>query len=649
MLKRFKKSIAFMLVVFFTVFHVMAGFAFAADIDPIEVKKEYFKSNLMQSFRSVDSVSSPEIKDRQLMVKVEDRREFQKLAEELDIDMLEVPEIMKDRGIFLVKIPEDMDFQEATHCIKNMECVKYAEPNYIIEQDYIPNDRLLPFQWHLDKLNMKEAWDDFKGSRYVKVAVLDSGIDFTHPDLIGRVMRGYDFVNNRSYFGDIAGHGTAVSGIIGAEGDNWTGISGIDLRCDVLPIKVGDSSGVYSFAAIMGIYYAIEQGADVINLSFSGYYPNMLEFDALWDAYESGIVIVASSGNDGMFFVDYPAAFPHVMAVGATDMYDNIASFSNGGSALDICAPGVDILSTTSGGGYDFYSGTSFSSPVVAAVAGLVKGKKPYLAGDLVRYMLESSARMPSGRSNDWNMLYGYGIVDAKAALNSRLPNLSEDAPSSPDRAERINVNEDYYEKFDFPLDDDTFCFEVKKPGEFEVRIDSPQNIKAIGYLYRYEDGILKEEIGEIDSGFKGEIGKLKCYLDPGEYVLHVFESNGHWGKEPYILRVSGEKQEQSNDNFTLWEKKTSNLKNKVWKITFNYPLDQDTVDSDSVKVFDEYGNEMAVDFKISNDKLSIFILPPSQGYKSNMDYNIILTEDIRSQKGSKLRKPVKIPFEISK
>ena len=261
----------------------------------------------------------------------------------------------------------------------------------------------------------------------IKVAVLDTGIDYTHAELAANYAGGYDFVFNDSdpFDDNYFGHGTHVAGIVAAAG-NGVGVIGVAPEAELLAVKVLDGGGFGRVSWIIaGIEWAVQQGADVINLSIQGSHSQGLQ-DACDAAYNAGVLLVAAGGNSlaGGGPVKYPAAYDSVIAATATDPSDQPGYFAPVGTQLELAAPGVDVLSTVPGGGYDYLSGTSQASPHVAGVAAL------FLASNTrdmnrdgtvdhrdVRYLLQTTAGDLGevGKDN----VYGYGLVNAAAAAFS--------------------------------------------------------------------------------------------------------------------------------------------------------------------------------------------------------------------------------------
>lgn len=283
--------------------------------------------------------------------------------------------------------------------------------NYVRTRDLRPNDPRFGGQWGLAKTGFPSAWDRSKGL-YLKVGVIDSGVDTSHPDLAGKVADQRDFAQGDVRAQDTVGHGTAVSGVVAAGTNNASGVAGACFRCRLLVAKDGGQRPVDSWS-IKGIYWAAANGAKAINISSGGYARSEAYEAAVDYAVSRGAVVVASAGNDATDQPRYPAAYDNALSVVATNRGDARASFSNYGPTVDLAAPGVDVLSTRLGGGYSYASGTSFAAPHVAALAGLVRHQG--LTAQQARAAIEDSAADLGAPGRD--SVYGNGRIRAGAAV----------------------------------------------------------------------------------------------------------------------------------------------------------------------------------------------------------------------------------------
>jgi serine protease len=285
-------------------------------------------------------------------------------------------------------------------------------------------------QWDFSKIRVADAWQKSTGDGVV-VAVIDTGVDSTHPDLKANVLKGYDAIANKVAAGaDGNGHGTHVAGTIAAVTGNSVGVSGIAPDVKILPVKVLSDSGSGTMSdTAEGIVWAADNGAQVINMSLGSTSKVAAVSNAIAYARSKGVTVVAAAGNERASGspTSYPGADAGVIAVAATDSADRYASYSNAGSYVDVAAPGSGIISTYKGS-YASLNGTSMASPHVAAVAALLKGYQKSLTPDQIETALEKSAvdLGATGFDND----YGNGRIDAVAALASVTPPTT--APTTP-------------------------------------------------------------------------------------------------------------------------------------------------------------------------------------------------------------------------
>jgi len=292
--------------------------------------------------------------------------------------------------------------------------VKYAELNWIHNAVHIPNDPQWSAQWGPQRIHCEQAWDTQQGSNSIKIAILDTGVDYNHEDIAGNyVTGGYDWINSDNNPMDDNDHGTHCAGIAAAVIDNNKGIAGV-AQVSIMAEKVLNSGGSGSSSQVAsGITHAADNGADVISMSLSSDSPSSAIESACDYAYNTkGVVIVAAAGNDGEYGMNYPAGFDTVIAVGAIDNTDHRCSFSNYGEGLELVAPGKRVLSTVIGNDYAYLSGTSMATPHVAGVAALAKSSNPSWTNVQIRNELKNTAEDlgPAG----WDDDFGYGLVDAR-------------------------------------------------------------------------------------------------------------------------------------------------------------------------------------------------------------------------------------------
>ncbi|GAA0137280.1 hypothetical protein YSY43_41210 [Paenibacillus sp. YSY-4.3] len=350
--------------------------------------------------------------------------------------------------------------EEILEELLNDPSVTYIEPNYIYRaasdvQLKEGRDPLYEQQWGHIAVQAAEAWSRISGmnvpdSREIIVAVLDSGIDTDHPDLQGRFLKGYNAIEDSEQVEDDFGHGTAVSGIINAVYANDIGVTGIAGRYPVriLPIKVLDQYGNGStFSVIRGIEKAIEDGADVINLSLSGNGNSYLLQEAVRKAVDHGIIVVAAAGNHADHTSGYyPAMYPETIAVSAVTETGSFAAFSNYGTPIDLTAPGERILTTMPFGDFEYHDGTSLAAPYVSGAAALMKLARPDWGVQEIRTALEQSAKDLGDPGYD--IYFGHGLLQIDSALS-----LAEEPGIDPQlRLLKPNMLEQVKGKVDFEV-----------------------------------------------------------------------------------------------------------------------------------------------------------------------------------------------------
>jgi thermitase len=318
-------------------------------------------------------------------------------------------------GVQRLSVPEGQELAIIV-ALRHHPLVEYAEPNYIIHAVGTPNDPEFWQQWGLTKIGAPQAWDVTTGSSDIIIAIVDSGIDLDHPDLNGKIIWGYDYVNEDWVPDDDYGHGTHVAGIAAAWTNNGQGVAGVSWGARLMALKVLDTGGNGSYAnTASAVIYAADHGAKIINLSLGGPDPSSVLEEAVEYAYNAGCVVVAATGSSGGATVMYPAKYAEAFAVAGTDSSDVWAWFSNYGPEVDVAAPGVSIYSTYLGGGYTYMGGTSMATPHVAGLAALIWSACPDYTNGQIESQIETTA-VDLGTPG-WDQYYGHGRVDAHAAL----------------------------------------------------------------------------------------------------------------------------------------------------------------------------------------------------------------------------------------
>lgn len=353
-------------------------------------------------------------------------------------------------GFKRIKVPAGRTPQQLIELYSREPAVEYAELNHIAYALWTPNDPLYSYQWHFHGppaggINMPAAWDITTGNTSVIIAVIDTGVAYETranyqlaPDLVNTVfVPGYNFVRDNTHANDDDGHGTHVTGTLAQTTNNNYGVAGIAFNCAIMPVKVLNKKGEAPYTQVAeGVYFAADNGADVINLSLGGPYDDTTLRNAIAYAHNHGVVIVCAAGNEAQSGNDphYPAAYPQSIAVGATQYDRNRAPYSNTGSYLDLVAPGGNnSLDQNGDGNWDgilqqtfgdnprdwskwwLYEGTSMAAPHVSATAALLIANG-LTDPNLVREALENTA--DDLGSPGWDSEYGWGIINPYAALN---------------------------------------------------------------------------------------------------------------------------------------------------------------------------------------------------------------------------------------
>jgi len=323
-----------------------------------------------------------------------------------------------------VAVPEGKTVPDVVRFYRQNLNVEYAEPNYIARLFFYPNDPKYGNQWGPPCIGAEKCWDQEQGNHSVIVSVLDTGVDYTHPDLNGNVDTNidYDFVNDDADAKDDFGHGTHCIGIIAAEINNGVGVAGLQ-QVKIMAVKVVDWLGMGTYEDIIaGINYSVSHGAKVISMSLGGTsYSSALE-NACNNAYNAGLLLVAAAGNSNSSQKTYPAAFASVVGVAALENCTTRASYSNWGwDNVELSAPGSNVYSTMPtyfvtmnllgySMNYDYCSGTSMACPHVAGVGSAYFCYRPTIRNTTVRTHMQRKADDLGSPGND--QYYGYGRVD---------------------------------------------------------------------------------------------------------------------------------------------------------------------------------------------------------------------------------------------
>lgn len=446
------------------------------------------------------------------------------------IEALRVKRFEKE-GLELIKLEKTKDVKGAIEKLKKMKGIEFAEPDYIVRANYIPDDTYFYLMWGLNNtgnidIDAPEAWDIERGENSVTVAVIDTGVQTNHPDLAGQFVTGYDFYfdDTSVYDGLDDDHGTHVAGTIAAI-DNSIGVIGVAPNIKIMPLKFLGPDGGYISDAIDAINYAKQNGADIINASWGGGGYS----ESLKNAIESfgGVFVVAAGNNktDTDKNPYYPASYTssNIISVAAIDKYGALASFSNYGlNSVDIAAPGVDIASTYPDS-YAYMSGTSMAAPHVSGIIALLKSYNNSLTTQELINKLYSTAK-------PYNSLNGKvktgGMANAKAALLASAPPIVDTispllvSTMPTDASENISINSEVAVNFD-----ENIKWNNKKVvvngSEFNINVDGKKAIVMLSYPLSYNteytvtlpSGAISDLAGNVYSN--EVIFKFKTELEP--------------------------------------------------------------------------------------------------------------------------------------
>jgi subtilisin family serine protease len=375
---------------------------------------------------------------------------------------------------YKLSIPSNINQADFISNLKNNPAIEAAFLNSAYKIHDLPNDPLLPDQWLIGSIHLESAWDVTLGDSTVLIAIIDTGIDYNHEDLSANLwlnpgedlnnngtidssdfngfdddnngfvddIRGWDFTDAPHFpdGGDYLtpdenpidehGHGTSVAGIAAALANNGIGIAGVAPGCRIMNLRAGTSQGLLEEDDVASaIIYAVDNGAQIINMSFGDVATSPMLRDVIQFAFESGVVLIASAGNSTSPEIHYPSGLNQVISIGATNINDKLATFSNFGSTIDIVAPGVNLKTTSPKNQYRYFSGTSAAAPVVSGVAGLILSINPDMTNQDLRNVLTSSSADLG--ATGWDQQYGSGRIEPNVAL--LIPHVSQASITTPE------------------------------------------------------------------------------------------------------------------------------------------------------------------------------------------------------------------------
>ena len=374
-------------------------------------------------------------------VKMQDATYFRDIMDKYDVTAISRPIDIDDPKLlrtFQFSIKDHFKLEEAIADLMKKPEIEYAEKVPMHYCDFTPDDSLYNlvngpsnWNWHLDVIDAEAAWDVTQGSPDIKVAIVDNAIWSSHPDLADKIVLQRDTyynINNSSppNSGSAAdwSHGTHCAGLATAITNNGIGVAGIGYNTSIIAVKSSNNNQANGIYMVAGVTWAMNNGADVISMSFGGSSFSTTEQNLMNTAYNMGIVCVAAAGNDNVTTPHYPSNYNHVISVSSTDENDHKSDFSNYNTSVDVSAPGGiglpgpgGLLSTFFANGtmgyYDYISGTSMACPIVSGLASLVLSINPALTPDNVELILETGCDNIDAVNPDYIGMLGAGRINA--------------------------------------------------------------------------------------------------------------------------------------------------------------------------------------------------------------------------------------------
>ncbi|KIL51162.1 cell wall-binding repeat-containing protein [Jeotgalibacillus campisalis] len=511
------------------------------------------------SILSKGGYSTEKADDNRLIVKLKDGKNISSIqSKSKSFGVQSIEPLAADESVFpnmfVLEVEAGSSYQASAKSMKTAAAslnklseVEFVEP--VQQYQALTADAQFSYQWSLENdgavqgeagadIKYLELRDLLEGRELTNtlIAVLDTGVDHTLADLSDSVQTesGYNFVGRNTDAMDDYGHGTHVAGIIAAATDNHYSMAGINPYADIMSVKVLDSSGGGDTEQIAyGIKYAVDQGAQVLNLSLGGPYSRVIEY-ALKYANDRDVTIVAASGNEGYEEVSYPGSSKYAIAVGSTNRMDIVADYSNYGEGLDLVAPGSEVPSLMPDGNVVYQSGTSMAAPHVAAVAGLLLSHDPTLLPSDIENILTQTAQDVAFEENDnpyvpydpedpyfttqsragYDLISGWGRLDAYSAIN-----YSDDYDGTDELFERLNGKDRYETSVKVSV-------EGWKSSEHVVIAaggNYPDALSATPLAYKHQAPLLLTKANSLPASVKDEIVRLNAKsatIVGGDYVV---------------------------------------------------------------------------------------------------------------------------------
>lgn len=427
-------------------------------------------------------------------------------------------EVVPGLNLHIAKLNSKGKELAVSKLFSNSGLVKFAEPDMEFTPSIVPNDQYFSIQWHHTTIGSQGAWDILTGPINLysaRVCVLDTGVDIDHPDLVDNLLVGYN-ANGLSTVEDVHGHGSGTAGVIGAVGNNSIGAAGVLWNINIIPVQINISnqnSSAYISTMAIGIRWCADQGVKVVNLSYGGANSSSIDAAATYLRNTSSGLLFMSSGNAGNnnSIEAYPD-WDSFVIVGATNEIDERADFSDYGPFVDITAPGESIVTTYKNGGYVYYDGTSFSSPMTAGLGAMIYSMNPNFTSSEVEDFIFNTANNLGIRSNTNE--YGHGRIDVLEAITQVYDYL--DVPNNDLPSAFFNVNASSSNIYEFEFDSEGSVYDAGKPNSF---------------IWDFGDGMNAH--GKVVSHTYGSLGEYSV-------VLTVIDSMGAIDvSDPFIVNIT--------------------------------------------------------------------------------------------------------------
>lgn len=318
--------------------------------------------------------------------------------------------------IVTLEVPQGQSLGSFMAELSKQEEIEYVEPDHRVELAAIPGDPFYAgYQYHHRLIGSESAWDKTTGKADVLVAIIDDGFDLLHPDLKGRIISPFNIITGKPGSVSVEIHGTHVAGLIAGNMDNELFGVGVAPSTSIMPIDVFDGEDGFISDVAAGVYHAVDNGADIINMSLVAYSDTNVLREAVQYAHSKNVLVVAAAGNDGISSPYYPAAYQEVLSVASTDAADKHSDFSNFGKTIDIAAPGTGVFSIFPDKSFGGMDGTSMSTPIVSGAAALLKANEPKLSNTDIAGRLMLTAKDLGTLGKD--VYYGHGRLNIDRAL----------------------------------------------------------------------------------------------------------------------------------------------------------------------------------------------------------------------------------------